>query len=335
MRVLLLINLIAIIVIMAALGRMYEGTALPWKIDLLAMAAGETGESAAPAARIVLRESVPASDGDEGHEALEDRSRPRHVPAPDPRNAAPRIAEPEHAKQENALRVLTEGAYLPFNGRDRNGELTGFDVDMAKAICARLKRACELQARSWKDLLPSLMRGEGDLVIASMLIPAPAHISPKQDAQIVFTTPYYATPGHFAALLNEDAQTATGLSKQRIVVQRGTAHEAFVKQRFAQSDILSVASLDAAVDALAAGHADLVFADRNALLSRSQDKNALCCRLVGPDYDDAAFFGHGAGMALRASDKVLLAQVNEAIETLKRDGTSAVIARRYFGQKIF
>ena len=332
MRVLLYINLIAILVVMAALGRMYEGTPLPWKVDVLGMVAGD---SAAPDIAPLTRDTMRS---DEMSGAL----RPRFVLETDPRiEDMPEVAEagndgePVSATKEMPLRVLTEGAYLPFNGRDRNGELTGYDVDMAKAVCARLKRACVVEARSWKELLPSLVRGDADLVIASMLIPAPAHVAPKPDTEIVFTTPYYTTPGHFAALLKPDVQAGAGLSKQRIVVQGGTAHEAFVKQRFADSDVLSVASLDAAVDTLAAGHADLVFADRNALLSRSQEKNARCCRLVGPDYDDVDYFGRGAGMALRASDKTLLAQVNEAIETLKRDGTSAIIARRYFGQKIF
>ena len=83
------------------------------------------------------------------------------------------------------------------------------------------------------------------------------------------------------------------------------------------------------------GKADLVFGDRNALLNwMKRGGGEGCCRMIGGDYDDPAYFGAGAGIALRAADTKLRADVNKAISDIAHDGTELKIARPYFGQTI-
>lgn len=323
MRLLLFVNLIAIVVIAGALGRMYEGTPLPWKLSL----APEKPEATAPSATPDVQDPLASV-----------------TPAPNPRRAGPvppvaqdtqPPAAPE-APSANKLRFLTEGAYPPFNYRNGEGKLTGFDVDMAMALCARLELECSIETRAWSDLLPSLKRGEADAVIASMLIPSHGR-QHGVDADIAFSQAYYTTPGHFAA--RRDARmagaSAEALAGRRIVVQTGTTHEAFLKARFPDSIILDVGSLALAEASLASGRADLLFGDRNALLNWTMnDKGADCCRLVGVDYSDPVYFGEGAGIATRADDEALLARIDKALKEMKADGTQRKIALRYFGQGI-
>ena len=73
----------------------------------------------------------------------------------------------ESARSAERLRVATEGAYPPFNYLE-NGELKGFDVDIAKAICARMQYECTLEAVPWSRIIEGLERKDYDLVIASM-----------------------------------------------------------------------------------------------------------------------------------------------------------------------
>ncbi len=288
MRLALFINLIAIVVLAGALGRVYEGAPLPWVASHLT-----TGAVPQPAA----------------------------------------VAEPVAP----VLRFLTEGAYPPFNYRDAEGRLRGFDVDIAEALCLRLTRKCEIEARAWGDLLTALSRGEADAVIASMLIPSPGREVPLADAPIVFTKKYYSTPGRFAARKAGAAlaASAAGMAGKRVAVQERSVHEAFLARRFPSVAIVSVRTLDEAETALAEGRVDFLFADRNALLRWFMEgKEAECCRLVGADYTDPAYFGAGAGLALRADDEALREDLDRALAAIVADGTYAGISRRYFGQSI-
>jgi len=296
MRFLIFFNLIAIIVIGAALARMYQGTPLPWRWSYESTSTTKIAPSvSAPAHSLVI---------------------------PEESAKAPPAAQ--------ALRFLTEGSYPPFNGRDGAGKLVGYDIDMANAICQHLQHPCDIETRPWKDLLPALRQREGDAVIASMLIGSPA-INDK--AQIVFSNPYYTTPGHFAA--RRGGGNLAALTKNTIVVQAGSTHEAFLKAHFPAARRLAVKTLDEAEQALAERRADLLFADRNALLIWLESKEAgTCCQLVGGDYTDPEYFGAGAGIAVRAGDKTLLAEINKALAEMARDGTESKIARPYFGRSI-
>lgn len=305
MRFLLYFNMIAIVVILASLGRIYEGTPLPWQLTF--------GAPSVTAGRPVAPDQTVAPE-----------ENPKHLNSEN---------LPAAVAGLSTLHVLTEGSYPPFNGRNAAGKLVGYDIDMANALCARIKRHCEIETRVWSNLLSALVKGEGDVVIASMLIPSrdktPAGIMSK----VAFSKPYYLTPGHFAVRLDGGGMNA--ITRQKIVVQAGSTHEAFLKAHFPKAERVSVKTLQDAEDALANRRADLLFGDRNALLSwLKNDKQAICCQLVGGDYDDAMFFSRGAGMVVKVEDARLLAQINQALSEFARDGTEAKIAQSYFGQSI-
>ncbi|MEQ8266315.1 MAG: transporter substrate-binding domain-containing protein [Parvibaculum sp.] len=325
MRFLLYLNLIAIVVLAGALTRLYEGAPLPWvkKAEVAVLVAEP--ESRTTATR---RERSPAEPP-----LTVEQLAALQLPLPNPDRDP--IAEPEAAPPR--IRILTEGDYPPFNYRTEAGALSGFDIELAQALCERMAADCAFEVRPWNELLPSLKRGEGDAVVASMLIPAPGRESPASDRNVVFTQSYYSTPGHFAARKNAvpPAATPDALSGRRIAVQAGSAHQAFALAHFSTALLLPFSSPESAQAALAEGRADLIFADRNALLRWTSGDAGICCRLVGPDYGDAAYFGEGAGIALRADDEALRSRFNEALSALVADGTYARISARYFSMSIY
>ena len=310
MRFLIFFNLIAIVVIGAALARMYQGTPLPWQLTY-------ASKSATPAP---MPETQSLSSTKPGFA----------VPEENPKRAGKEQSDLATANSGETLRFLTEGSYSPFSERSADGQLVGYDVDTAKAICQHLSRPCEVEARSWNDLLPALRNNQGDAVVASMLIGSPAI---DRQPGIAFSKPYYMTPGHFAA--RRDNTSLSALAGRTIAVQAGSTHEAYLKARFPDAKRLAVKTLAEAEKALADRRVDLIFADRNALLIWLKDeKEGACCHLVGGDYNDPKYFGRGAGIVVRANDKLLLTQIDKALTEMVRDGTETKIARPYFGQSI-
>ena len=210
-------------------------------------------------------------------------------------------------------------------------------MELAQALCARVRTKCDIVTKRWGDLLPSLRQGEGDAVIASMLIPAPGRESPASSADLILTDRYYSTPGHFAARRDAvpPAATPAALAGRSIAVQAGSIHQAYASMRFSNAKLEAFPSLDEAQQALAQGKADLLFADRNALLRWSASSDGACCRLVGPDYGDATYFGKGAAIVLRMGDEELRDRFDAALQELVADGTYARISARYFSASIY
>src|SRR5262245_54345626 len=91
-----------------------------------------------------------------------------------PAAAAEDPSEPQPLPRRVAIRFLTDSDYPPFNYYDEDNALTGFNVDVARAICLELAAACDIQTRPWAELLPALQKGETDAVIASHAIGANA-----------------------------------------------------------------------------------------------------------------------------------------------------------------
>lgn len=327
MRILLYLNTIAIIWLAGALVQLYEGAPLPGYQPPAPVA-----EAPAPAEPVIVSEPAAPSLTPEEMAALS-------LPFPHPLRLAeplPQEAAPVEAPAAASLVILTEGDYAPFNYRDEAGELRGFDIEIAAALCERLAAECRFETRRWNDLLPSLKRGEGDAVVASMLIPSQGRDSAVGEG-VIFSNGYYSTPGRFAARRNNvpPAATPAALAGRRIGVQAGSAHEAFVQMRFPAAELVAFPNPAEAEKALANGEVDLVFADRNALLRWTSAKEGACCRLVGSDYADPAYFGEGAGIVLRAGNEALRDRINEALASLVSDGTYGRISARHFSANIF
>ena len=91
------------------------------------------------------------------------------------------------------IRFLTETDYPPFDYAGPDGAPAGFNVDVARAICAEIKANCTVQMRRFDTLLDALNARQGDAVIASLAA------TPETRKKADFTDPYYRTPARFVA----------------------------------------------------------------------------------------------------------------------------------------
>ena len=113
------------------------------------------------------------------------------------------------------LRIGTEGAYPPFNGLDANGNLIGFDVDIAMALCEEMKANCELVAQDWDGIIPALVANKYDAIIASM------SITDERKQTIDFTNKYYS---NYLAIIGAKGKVSGpgDLSGKAVGAQRST-----------------------------------------------------------------------------------------------------------------
>lgn len=229
------------------------------------------------------------------------------------------------------VRVGTEGAYPPFNYIDDKGQLQGFDVDIAKALCEAAKYDCEFVVQDWDGIIPALQAKKFDAIVASM------SITDERKQVVDFTDKYYNTPAKFIAAKGQKFDfTADGLAGKVIGTQRATIHENFLRDNFTKSDIRVYATQDEANADLAAGRLDLVLADSVALNEGFLKKEAgSCCAFVGPDYTDPKWFGEGAGIAIRKGETDLVKAFNAAIKQIREDGTYKQINEKYFDFDVY
>jgi polar amino acid transport system substrate-binding protein len=230
------------------------------------------------------------------------------------------------------IRFLTEGDYPPFNYLDEDNVLTGFNVDMARAICLELAAACDIQVRPWSELIPALRRGEADAIIASHAI------SQTMLKSVDITDRYYHTPGRFAGprSMSRLDVTPEGLEGRRIAVAKGTAHEAYLRAFFPDSSIRAFETPELARDALITGAVDLLFDDGISLvfwLNGTASKG--CCEFKGGPFSEPKYFGDGVGVVVGREDQQLKSLINAALKHIRTTGRYEELLLRYFPLRAF
>jgi polar amino acid transport system substrate-binding protein len=229
-----------------------------------------------------------------------------------------------------AIRFITDDDYPPFNFLGPDGQLTGFNVELARLICEELQIACTIQARRWDTLIDSLVEQKnGDAIIASLAI------SPFNLAKMDFSQSYYRTPARFMVRKGDRLAEASpeALAGRRIGVVDHSAHEAFLRDFFPAARPAVVPDLAEARQALIDGTVDAVFADGIALaIWLNGASSADCCRFLGGPYLESRYFGEGVGIAVRkdAEGTQLRLALDYALARIARDGRYSTLYLKYF-----
>lgn len=230
------------------------------------------------------------------------------------------------------VRFVTSADFPPFNYRDDSGNLTGFNIEIARAICSELQLTCEFRALRWDQLIGAVVRGRADAIVASLATTA------GNRRKLSFSYRYYRTPARFVTRLENKLNgiSPTILSGRKIATVKGTSHEAYLKTFFGQARIVSFETSAAAREATRTGKVDALFGDGISLmywLSGTSSRN--CCRFVGGPYTESAFFGEGVGIAVRKGNRRLIEILNYGLVAIRNRGTFEDIYLRYFPRKLY
>ena len=224
------------------------------------------------------------------------------------------------------IRFATEATYPPFEYMDSQGNIIGFDIDIAKAICEALKTPCTFSNEPWSSLIPGLKVGKFDALIASIAI------TPEREKQVLFSNPYfYDTASFIAPSAKHLTISKQGLKGKTVGVQGGTAMDYYIRGFYDNTvNVKTYASIIEAFLDMKSGRLDAVLADTPIAQSWVKQPYAAGFIIVGKPIKDPKFFGQGIGIAIRKNNVELLNLINKALAEIKANGVYDNIVNKYF-----
>lgn len=240
-------------------------------------------------------------------------------------------ASSAQARDYDHVRIGVDVPYVPMEYRTAEGDLTGFDIDLGNAMCEEIGVTCEWVEQEWDGIIPGLLSRNYDAVMSSMTI------NDERRQQVLFSEPYITMPSAWFAASDLDITEATEetLEGLTIGVQRGTLQDNYVTDNYSSiADISRYSTADDMVLDMDAQRLDIVFLDfpigQSTLVENEDGDYAIVGEKIS---EPKEYFGDGFGIAFRQRDEALAEKFNEALATLKEDGTYDEIHARYFGEE--
>ena len=251
------------------------------------------------------------------------------------------------------IRIGTEGAYPPWNNLNSAGELEGAEIDFGNEACKRMGVTCEWVTQDWDGIIPALLQGKYDIIIAGM------SITEERKEKVNFTTGYMTDGARFAVLKNSGlanlniagmakvnlnnaggkeqaaiGQLIAAMDGKTVCVQSSTIHQNFLEKHMSGAvDVKLYQAVDDHNLDLAAGRCDAVLADVGSIIDFMESDGGVDVAFTGPTFSGGVF-GDGVGGAVRKEDTDILEMWNAAIAEMSKDGTTAEITKEWFGRDI-
>ena len=239
-----------------------------------------------------------------------------------------RLNKPDLAELPR-LRFLTTVDFPPFNFIDSSGRLSGFHIDLARAICRKLDVVvkCQIQALPWVELESALKRKDGEAIIAGIAVTADSR------DQYAFSRTYLQFAARFVALKAKAPAEPLHetLKGAKVAVVAGSAHQKMLRDYFPEATAVPFQTQDEMLKAVKAGSVEAAFGDGMRLgfwLAGSESGD--CCRFSGGPYLAPEYLGAGLAIAAAPDNAKLVAAFDYALHELNLDGTFAELYLRYF-----
>ena len=229
------------------------------------------------------------------------------------------------AKEWKTVRIGMDATYPPFESVNPKGEIVGFEVDYAKALCEKMKVTCTFQNQDWDGVIPALLSGKFDVIFSSM------NMTPERAKRVLFSDMYYATaPVWVTQAGTKSNDVSPAAMKGKIVgTQSSTVFANYLDKMYKGVEIKLYPGGDEPFLDLANGRLDYSVGDV-LVAGKMIEKNPGCCRIISEIPRTPDIFGPGVGAAFRPDDTDLKDMLNKAIAEADADGTFKKIADQYF-----
>lgn len=227
------------------------------------------------------------------------------------------------------LRFLTTIDFPPFNFLDGNGRLSGFHVDLARAICAELEiqAKCQIQALPWGELEGALQSGEGEAIIAGTAVTA------ENRAHHAFSRPYLRFPARFVTAKAKPLEEPVfeRIAGERVGVLAGSAHERMLRDFFPDAKVVTYSKQEWMYGDLRERKLAAIFGDGMRLgFWLGGTDSASCCAFAGGPYLSSEYLGNGLAIATTAGNTDIAAAFDYALQQINAKGIFAELYLRYF-----
>lgn len=230
------------------------------------------------------------------------------------------------------VRLLAEPDFAPWSFTLDDGTLAGISVDLVRAACTEASLTCEIVATPFTNLLPAMQKGDGDVIVTGL------RLNSDLMANTALTRPYFRAMGRF--MMRRGTQIAASdprsLAGRRIGVVQGTAHEAFLKSYYDKSQLVAEPREAVMYEALRTGALDVAFGDSLRMsFWMNSDGARKCCVGLGGAVVDAETFSRPLVYVVRQDKAAIRDRLDEALDTLEENGTTASIFARYLPAPIW
>ena len=231
------------------------------------------------------------------------------------------IAFATFSTQAKDLTFAMEPSYPPFETTNEKGEIIGFDVDIANAICKEIQASCSFKSLSFDGLVQAVKQKRIDGVISAM------DITEARSKQVLFSDAYYDSSASFIALKSKaDLNTA-----KNVGVQNGTTFQQYVVAEAKQYAPKAYNSIQDSILDLKNGRIDLIFGDTAVLADMLSKETDLT--FVGEKVTNPKYFGNGLGIAINKGNKDLVDELNKGLAIIKANGEYQKIYDKWMTNK--
>jgi len=226
----------------------------------------------------------------------------------------------DEIKKDGKIIIATEGQFAPFN-YFQGTKLTGFEVEVAEAMAAKMGLKVEWKALGFDALLAGLRQDRWDMVIASH------GITEERAKAVTFTEPHYCSGGVIVAK-DASIKTAKDLVGKVVSVQTGTTYLENVKKLPGVKDVKNFPQDTDARGALLTGRVDAWVTDRFVA------KQALDANPAGGMRMGDFVFVERIASAVGKGNNSLAGEINKALAAILADGSYATLSKKWFNEDI-
>ncbi|MCL2146988.1 MAG: transporter substrate-binding domain-containing protein [Synergistaceae bacterium] len=220
---------------------------------------------------------------------------------------------------KDVLLVGTESTYPPYESRNEQGELIGFDIDLMNIIADKLGKKVDWQDMAFDSLIPTLIAKRIDAVIAGM------SITEERALRVAFTEPYEISVSAFITREDSDIKDTAALNGKSIATQIGTVQETFA-HAIEGAEVKTFQKFDDCAREVLLGRADAALMDIPVAKEFVNQKDFVGKIIIG--FEQIITEG-GKAICLHLDDKDVADKMSDIIKALEESGELQALREKW------
>lgn len=237
----------------------------------------------------------------------------------------------EDIKTKGYFTLGLDATFAPMGFTDENGDIVGFDIDLAKAVAEKLGVEVKLQPIDWDSKSMELSSGNIDVIWNGF------SISEKRKQEVLFTDPYLTTGQVFIVKADSEIASKADLAGKKVALQDGSTSEEALKKDTATYESIGEENISRFKEnsqvlmEVEAGRVDAAVIDEIFVRYYLAKENMLDKFKVLDERLEAEDYGVGG----RLEDVSFMDAVNKAINECKEDGKASEYSIKWFGEDMY